>query len=144
MRTIFVPLRRRCAIGSTIVPMPGIAVVVLLFAILIWLIRSSLHGRLSSVRHSDPFPSAKRSWKVALRLSWIVGMLAMGRLTYVWYDYQQNKPTVPQPEAGRVYAERMRGATVYLTQREKARLEECFYGSFGSVLAGFLIFGILQ
>jgi len=64
--------------------------------------------------------------------------------TYLWYDYQQNKPRIGQPAVGRVYPEYMRGVTVYLTQAEQTLLNACFAASLTFALAGFLIFGVIQ
>jgi len=105
------------------------------------------HMRHNPSPHStrrDPFPAARRVWKVAAVAIWGVGMLAMTTYTYLWYDYQQNKPRIAQASIGRVYPEYMRAATVYLTHAEKARLDLSGNVSFVCVVAWFIVFAVMQ
>ena len=92
----------------------------------------------------DPFPAAKRVWKVTFVALWAVGMAAMLAFTYLWYDYQDHKPRVPQAHIGRTHAKYMRGVTVYLTTAEEQRIDAVEDVSFGCVICGFVLGGIMQ
>ena len=122
-----------------------IAISVMPFVIFIGLI--AWYRRRNSRPHStpaDPFPAARRVWKAAAISIWALGMLAISMYTYLWYDYQLNKPRIAQPSIGRVYPEYLRGVTVYLSDAEKTRLDLCLNISFVCVLAGFIVFGVMQ
>jgi len=118
-----------------------IAIIAVLIGLMAWHIRRNPSAYPT---RRDPFHAARRAWKLLAVAIWGFGMLAMTTYTYLWYDYQQNKPRSAQPSTGSIYPQYMRGVTVYLTRGEKSRLDFSSNVGFGCVVGLFIVFGVMQ
>ena len=136
--------RRTCQRIIIVTVLQGIMFVLpfaILVALMAWHLRSSPAGATTS---RDAFTTVTRVWKRACFVTWAIGMLSLIAHAYLWYEYRQDKPRTQEPAIGRVYPEHMRGVTVYLTRSEKRRLDLFGNVSSACVIAGFVVFGIVQ
>lgn len=94
--------------------------------------------------NQPPLRAGQRAWRVAAYVLWSLGVVTIAMYAYLWTYYQQTKPRIAQPAIGRVHPEYVRGATVYLTQAERTRLDVCSSASLILIVAALAVSGVVD
>jgi hypothetical protein len=90
----------------------------------------------------DPFPGAKRRWRILNIGSWAVGLTGMMAVVALLEGYYH--PIKADLETNRIYDYNLHGKTIYLTKEEDSALHFFEMISLTGVLGGFVSFYFMQ